>query len=326
MRGVTKTGSRPAPADVEATIVLRHTRRRGFDARLALAGLAVATVLAAGAATFLLYGQGTIPIDTETEAQIDASQPCQIKVSRFAADPAIIVVDFPSLRSQGLMLDRVAALIEKAHLPRDRVLDDVALNEAITSCSDTIETYYYGHDYRAADLAKFFRLAARDGVTLNAQELWLKSLLSQLGWLAPGANGALITLPAAIAPITEEMRAVILHHELSHGAFYTVPAYASYAAGFWNSLTPVDRAAFRNFLGTEGYDTTNNELMLNETQAYLIFTRDPRFFNGGVVGMSESEIDTLRGGYIAGMPDFWLTPMADAALPVGPAPLACPAA
>jgi hypothetical protein len=223
------------------------------------------------------------------------------------------------------MLDRVAALIEKAHLPRDRVLDDVELNEAILECGLTVESYYYGHDYKAADLAKFFRLAAADGIQLNPQELWLHGLLLQLGWLTPGANGALITLPAAISPITQEMRAVILHHELSHGAFYTTPNYEAYAIAFWNSLTDADRAAFTGFLGREGYDTTNTYLMLNETQAYLIFTRDPRFFRADVVGMTQAQVDTLRAGYIAGMPDFWLRPMANETLPVGPEPAeACP--
>jgi hypothetical protein len=276
-------------------------------------------------AWFIFTRAEVVEIDTETEPQIDATQPCNIKVSRFRLDPSIVVIDFPNLNIQGLMLDRVAALVEKAHLPRDRVLNDVALHEAIYDCGDTIESYYYGHDYKAADLARFFTLAKHDGVQLNSQELWLKQLLNQLGWLTPGANGAIITLPAATPPITEEMRAVILHHELSHGAFYTFPRYAAYSESFWNSLTNTDRTAFKNFLGSEGYDTTNTNLMLNETQAYLIFTRDPQFFNASVVNMTGAQINTLRAGFIADMPNFWLTQMANAALPVGPAPASCKA-
>jgi hypothetical protein len=217
----------------------------------------------------------------------------------------------------------VAALVEKAATPRDRVLDDLALNQAITDCGDTVESYYYGHDYKAADLARFFALAQQEGVALNAHELWLKTLLRQLGWLSPGANGALITLPAATPPVSEEMRAVILHHEISHGAFYTIPQYAAYATQFWNGLTPADRAAFTNFLGAQGYDTHDTTLMLNETQAYLVFTRDPRFFNASVVGMTQPQIDALRTGFIAAMPNFWLRPMANATLPVAPPVPAC---
>lgn len=119
------------------------------------------------------------------------------------------------------------------------------------------------------------------------------------------------------------MRAVILRHEISHGAFYTVPEYRHYTERFWAGLTPEDRAAFTSFLGRQGYDTSLTELMLNETQAYLIFTRDPRFFNAAAVGKTEAEIDQLRQGFIANMPDFWLTPLASAPLP--PVPASMPA-
>jgi hypothetical protein len=302
---------------------------------LAMVGALAIAGAAAGAFTFRNTGPAPpapIPIDTESEAQIDATQPCATKVSRFAADPAIIVIDFPSLTDQGLTLDRVAALIEKARLPRSRVLNDVELNEAIYNCGDTIESYYYGHDYKAADLAKFFSLAAAENIQLNPHELWLKTLLTQLGWLtgntlAAGANGAIITLPAATPPIDQHMRAVILHHEISHGAFYTIPAYAAYATSFWYSLTDQHRAAFTSFLGRQGYDTSNTTLMLNETQAYLIFTRDPLFFNAAAVGMTPAQIEILRTSYIANIPVAWLKPMADAPLPIGPPQTAiCPAA
>jgi len=320
----------PAPHD-DDTVRVRPAAVRPKPPLKFLFLAGAAALVIAGAATGALVFRGSappaIPIDTESEAQIDATQPCTTKISYFAADPAIVVIDFASLTEQGLTLDRVAALIEKARLPRDRVLGDVELNQAIYDCGDTIESYYYGHDYKAADLAKFFSLAAAENIQLNPHELWLKSLLTQLGWLTPGANGAIITLPAAIPPIDQHMRAVILHHEISHGAFYTLPAYAAYATSFWNSLTPQDRAAFTRFLGSEGYDTTNTNLMLNETQAYLIFTRDKLFFNAAAVGMTEAQIDTLRAGFIANIPIPWLQPMANATLPIGPPGAAiCPAA
>jgi hypothetical protein len=287
-------------------------------------GIAAIVLIAIGAGIFAFTGgPPAVQIDTESEAQIDALQPCGIKVSYFAPDHDIVVIDFPSLTLQGLTLNRVAALVEKAKLPRDRVLTDVQLSQAIAASNDTVESYYYGHDYKAADLQKFFSLADQEGIKLNPHEIWLKNLLKQLGWLTPGANGAIITLPAAGGPISEEMRAVILHHEISHGAFYTIPAYADYARKFWYSLTQADRDAFTNFLGGEGYDTADTTLMLNETQAYLIFTRDPHFFNGSVVNMNQAQVDTLREGFIANMPNFWLQPMANAALPIAPTQAAC---
>lgn len=295
-----------------------HLGRRKFLKPL-LAGAGVALVPAGLAGAWLglrpaLFKQ-PIPLGTQTEAEIDATTPCAISVSVFALDNAVVVIDFPDLASQGLTLDRVAALVEKAHLPRSRVLSDAELVQAIQASGDTIESYYYGHDYQAADLTKFFQLAASQNIQLNAHEIWLHGLLTQLGWLTPGARGAIISVPAPGAVVTPDIRAVILHHEISHGAFYTDATYRAYAESFWYGLTASARDAFTGFLGRQGYDTSNTELMLNETQAYLIFTRDPRFFNAAAVGMSDADIAQLRNVFISNMPDFWLRPLANGALP-----------
>jgi len=311
-------------ADNDATIVIRHkptapspVKRRSI-LKQALAGAALVGVPAAlGAGWLTLRRPADPPFPTTTEAQIDAAEPCAIEVSHFALSPAVTVIDFPDLTTQGMTLDRVAAFVEKAGVPHDRVLDDAGLAAAIAADGDTVANYYYGHDYQAADLARFFALASQEGIALNQYELWLQKLLVQLDWLRPGAVGAIITVPAEGGILTADMRPVILHHEISHGAFYTVPAYRAYAESFWYSLNDEQRAGFTGFLGREGYNTANTELMLNETQAYLIFTRDPRFFAGSAVGMSEDQINALRAGFIANMPDFWLTPLANAALPLG---------
>ena len=100
-------------------------------------------------------------IETATEHQILDHIAVGLTVFRFAANPRILVLDFASLHEQGLMLNRVAALVEKAGLPRDRVLTDAELTAAIAASGDTIDTYYYGHDYSAAALARFFALADR---------------------------------------------------------------------------------------------------------------------------------------------------------------------
>ncbi len=312
------------PGNEDDTVIIRPPRARPRRSFL-FTGLAGGGVLAAGAAAAWLSRPGPIPIGVAGEAEIDGTEPCETTLSYFTPDRNVVVMDFPSLRFQGLMLDRIAAFVEKAGAPHDRVLDDAALNAAIAAGGDTVANYYYGHDYQASDLARFFALAGLEKSALNPGELWLKRLLRQLGWLKPGAVGAIITLPAAGGEITPDMRAVILRHEISHGAFYTVPEYRRYAEQFWASLTPADRAAFTAFLGRQGYDTSLTELMLNETQAYLVFTRDPRFFNAAAIGKTEAEVAQLRQGFIANMPDFWLTPLASAPLPPVPRALAaCP--
>lgn len=245
------------------------------------------------------------------EAAILADAAPDLTLFRFAAEPRIVVLDFASLEQQGRTFNRVAALVEKAGLPRDRVLGDAELDAAIRASGDTPATYYYGHDYPAADLARFFALAGRDHVALDPEEERLRALLGQLGWLAPGSPppGALLSLShqGTSAELTPAARAVILHHELSHGAFFTVPAYADYTRAFWQTaLTEAERAAIRKFLADAGYDSSDETLMLNEMQAYLMFTDDAHFFEPSSIGMTVARRAALRDAFRRDLPLDWL--------------------
>lgn len=42
--------------------------------------------------------------------------------------------------------------------------------------------------------------------------------------------------------------------------------------------------------------------MMNECQAYLVFTPDPDFFAPGLVGMSAARATALREAFLAGRP------------------------
>ncbi len=245
------------------------------------------------------------------EAAIRDHVAATFTVFRFAPDPRIVVLDFPTLHEQGEMLNRVAALVEKAGLPRDRVLDDAALAAAIKASGDTPDTYYFGHDYSAAALARFFALADAEHVALDPEEEKLRALLRQLGWFAPGASGGLISIPRVpqdeIAALDAAARATILHHELSHGLFFSDAGYADYVHRFWlTALTEAERASVRKFLGSEGYDTADEELMYNEMQAYLMFTPDPRFCQASNLGMTTARRQALATEFLRGMPPGWL--------------------
>lgn len=249
------------------------------------------------------------PIRTANEAEILDDQPDRLTIYRFAPNPHVLVLDFPSLRQQGLMLNRIAALVEKAGQPRDRLLTDTELDTAIRSSGETIESYYYGHDYRAADLVRFFALANRDHIPLTLEEEQLRGLLRQEGWLSAEALGALISIPRAGTAkfLDAAARATILHHELSHGEYFTNPAYAYFTRHFWEAvMSEEDRSRFRAFLGRQGYDTGQEDLMMNEMQAYLMHTPDPHFFNAHAVGMSEDRLIRLRAAFLADMPRGWL--------------------
>jgi hypothetical protein len=248
-------------------------------------------------------------IQPATEQQIREHVPTDLTIFRLAANPHILVLDFASLRQQGLMLNRVAALVEKAGLPRDRVLTDAELDQAIRAQGDTIETFYYGHDYSAGALARFFALADRDHIALNPEEARLRALLQQEDWLAPGTNGGLISIPAVGANdrVTAAARTTILRHELSHGEFFSQSDYAAFVHNFWlTALTEAERDGVRRFLAGEEYDAGVEELMFNEMQAYLMFTRDPRFFTARMVGLTPARLADLQARFLAGMPPGWL--------------------
>ncbi len=249
------------------------------------------------------------PLPIASVATIFDNVPSDVSLFRLAENPNIVVLDFASLPEQGRMFDRIAALTEKQNLPRDRILTPPEMAQAEQKDSDGTGWFYYGHDYSAAELNRFFDLAARQGVTLSPQEAKLERLLTQLHWRNAGGNGALISVPRVGADdnVTKATRHAILTHELSHGEYFSNPAYADFVHQFWQtSLTAPERQAFRDYLAREGYDRNSQEIMENETQAYLLFTRDPKFFSPTDVGMTAARRAELRGVFLRDMPAGWL--------------------
>jgi hypothetical protein len=347
---------RLADPDTDATVVVRQPQTNPSPARASgrvgrrawlAAGGAVCAGCLLGAGYFLAHRTATrvaiappapkpgrkpapgpeflIRTATEDEILHNATAP-GMTVFRFAGDARVLVLDFATMRQQGMALDRVAALIEKAGTPRDRVLSEPELLAAIRQGGDTIATYYYGHDYSAESLRRFFALADAGKIALDAEEETLRRLLRQEGWFAPGVRRGLISVPAVGAhpDITLSVRRTILHHELSHGVFFSDPDYAGFVLRFWDgTLTGRERTAVRRFLGSEGYDMGYEELMYNEMQAYLMFTRDPQFFRPELVGMTAEHLGELQAEFLRGMPRGWLHD-ALATTPIGFRPAAPP--
>jgi hypothetical protein len=224
---------------------------------------------------------------------------------RWAPNPLVWVLDFPNLELQGRAMNRMAALLEKARTPRDRVLGDEALAGAITADGRTSSTWYFGHNYRASDLARFFQWAERDGVTLNPLELWVRELVELARQVDRSRDAAILTLPALGPHVDAAMRAAILRHELGHGQFFTLPFFAAHVMRIWErGLSEAERDTIRRFLGDEGYDTKQEEVMANEAMAYLLYTPDRRFFNPARdLGWSDEQADRIRAMLRSGAPE-----------------------
>lgn len=287
---------------------------------MAIAGGAVVAIAVFGGGWLLWHGhrppapspvvapaQPAIP--TLSEADILQEDVDKVTPVWFAPNPHILVIDFPSLLTQGQAFNRIAAFVEKQGLPHDRVLDDAALAQAISADNSTVETYYYGHDYRSDDILRFYAAVDAQQLPLTEAEGALRAMLDRAGFLAPNAGKAVISIPRKGSDpfVDASGRESLLRHELSHGEYFTNPVFAAYVQSFWTTqMTEADRASFRGFLSRQGYDQGNEDLMANETQAHLMNTTDKRYFNAAACGLPVSRLTVLRGAFLDGMPQGWL--------------------
>ena len=254
--------------------------------------------------------------------EILAQQVEQPTLVRLAENPRIFVGDFPTLAAQAAALNRVAALIEKAHAPRDRVLTEEELVRHFAATGTAPEEYYFGHNYRGSDLARFFALLARQGLPRRPEEARIEAWLAEMRRQEPEGEVALITIPRAGPGVDAAAREAILRHEIAHGFYFVDPVFAGYVRRTWaERFTQAERDAFRRFLAAEGYDVAIEDVVVNEMLAYLLFTDDPRFFAPRMVGLDAETIERLRALLRPGVPEalapLMVPPPAAAALPAG---------
>lgn len=240
-------------------------------------------------------------------------------LSRLRGNPAVMVLQFPNLAEQGAAMNRIAALIEKAGAPRDRVLSDTELHQLIIGSGDNAQTFYQGHDYIAEHLARFFTLADQQGQALNVHETKLRQLLLDKKVLS--REGALYTAQGlqAIVSFTatqpddprtpqdegvdERRRESVLMHELSHGLYFTSREYRDHCWRFWRErITESERKLLRKLLARMNYDPQNEDLLVNEMQALLMHTPDTRAFSARILGISDAQLQDLRARFRQGWP------------------------
>jgi hypothetical protein len=103
--------------------------------------------------------------------------------------------------------------------------------------------------------------------------------------------------------VDERRRESVLLHELSHGRYFTDRAYREYCWRFWREkLGDDERRVLRALITKLNYDSSNEDLVVNETQALLMHTPDTRAFNAKVLGVSEAQLAELRARFAQGMP------------------------
>lgn len=243
------------------------------------------------------------------------AEPGNISVFDYEGRQTILIIDFPSLVDQGRMFNRVVALVERMGAPREHVLDNDALAVFIKSVGKTETTFAYGNDFMVAELVVFFNLADVGNIQLTPQELALRQFLLDRRLMivrhgffqAVSPRSVILSIPQISRggpkspPVNELARRTILSHEISHGEYYTNASYRDYCRRFWReTMSEAQRTAFRKFLSNSSYNPENEEMMINEGQAYLMYTPDPRAFSAKLVGLGDREIASLRKQFQAG--------------------------
>jgi hypothetical protein len=129
------------------------------------------------------------------------------------------------------------------------------------------------HNYRPEGLAPFFTEAERQGLALNEEEQTLREILLANGIIrrvedgyAPG-DGGVLSISQSSYPLLREL---LITHEAFHGVFYEENAFRDGVQEVWQGLNDAERDYWRGLLGYMTYDPTDEYLMVNEFQAYLM--------------------------------------------------------
>lgn len=246
-----------------------------------------------------------------------AAKSDELTVWQLSANPNIYIFDFPNLTQQGRAFNRVTQLTEQYTEPYKRVLSNQEMDEYLASIRRTQANMAFGNDILVSELALFYNLAENDKVELNSEELMLRNFAISNGLIkvwrkfyeAIQPNTVILSVPQTQEKreneprVTDLARRTVLFHEIAHGEYYSNPYYAKHCARFWSSVLNDDqRNIFKKFLSKYNYSSNEDELFVNETQAYLMFTPDPSSFSEVKLGISFEELDGMRKAFRKGMP------------------------
>ena len=150
---------------------------------------------------------------------------------------------------------------------------------------------YSGHNMRARDLARFINRLREErpgGAAETPAEASLVAALSSCGALRSDKSGRVVAarddlVVAAVAGSSDknEVRDALLH-EAMHMVFYVDEAFAERCWSFWRErATERDKVAWIAFLRDLRYNVDDEELVVNELQAYMCTERQMFGESGG---------------------------------------------
>lgn len=188
------------------------------------------------------------------------------EIYRWASLPEVLIFDCLDYDIQNRFFRRLAFFVEKKGY-RGQILSNEELRGRHA---------WNAHDYRASDLAAFFNKAEELDALLYDEEILLREILIEEGILI--RDGEILKEgTGAINSMALEsgfgLRYRFFTHEASHGIYFTQQIYRDFVKGFWESLEEEERELWRRYMSWNAYDPEDEDLMMNEFQAY--FTQQP---------------------------------------------------
>ena len=178
--------------------------------------------------------------------------------------PRILITDTVSYAVQAAMYKRAAFFLEKRGF-RGRLLSVDELDG---------KHGWNAHNYSAEGLARFFTILEQSELAILPEELMVRSIAVENGLIIE-ASGEYLPGEGGLLSISrespEELRALLLTHESLHGVFYEEPRFRAGVFRYWDTeLDSREKRFWRDLFDYSGYDETDNYLMVNEFQAYVL--------------------------------------------------------
>lgn len=278
----------------------------------------VRLVCATGALLACLQGAWAIQPVSANFTQVFDAQSQALTIWKMSDNPDVFIFDFPGLVYQGRSFNRITQFTEQQFTePYPKVLNNQELASYIQASRRTQSDFAFGHDVLVSELVQFFNYALRDKIELYPEELVIRDFLLEQElvrfwrgfYQAMRPDAVVLAVPQTQHRKTDEpmitagARYTILLHELAHAEYYTNSHYRKFCQRFWyQTLKQEQRNAFKNFLASSNYSVENEELLINEMQAYLIFTPDRRSFSAHRLGISDLELQSMRDAFRHGAP------------------------
>lgn len=177
--------------------------------------------------------------------------------------PNILIFDFRDYQLQSAFLKRLSFFVEKKG-STGRLLPNSLIGPLHG---------WNAHDYRAADLARFFQQAEEESFRLNDEEYLLRDILLKHGIIRRGGgeyrpgDGGILSISRESS---DRLRYIFITHEGYHGLYFASEEYRREVKSIWDDLSGDEQEFWKIFLDWKLYEVRDTDLVMNEFQAYLM--------------------------------------------------------